>query len=130
MQREGRPGQPTTTIALLCLAPRMRRILRLALQAGGHLVLDWTDPASPPRRPASALVIDLDSLGWTPSLAAHVITAFACLAATPVLMITIYPYEPDGLASGRRLAVLQPPFGPDAFVACVHSLLDEQPAHL
>ena len=93
-------------------------------------MLDWTDPTSPPPGAVSAVVVDLDSLAWTPPQAVGAISAFGTLGSTPVLLITIYPYAPDGLAAGDRVAYLQPPFGPDEFVIRVRSLLDRQPANL
>jgi hypothetical protein len=50
-------------VALLCRAPRLRRILRLALESEGQAVLEWTDPDRPPHAAVSVIVVDLDSLG-------------------------------------------------------------------
>jgi hypothetical protein len=65
MHPKGRTDAHAGAIALLSSEPRQRGFLRLALEADGQPVLEWTNPASPPSTEI-ALVVDLDSLGRTP----------------------------------------------------------------
>src|SRR6266508_6946166 len=116
MQHEHGTEPQLGAVALVCSAPRLRRFLRLALEADGQRVLEWTNPAGPPPAGVGAVVVDLDSLGWTPPAAVGAISAVGVPNATPLLLITVYPFEPNGVgaAPGRRLGYLQPPFGPGA----------------
>ena len=124
MQHTARTHGEATTIALLCPALRLRRIVRLVLEAAGYPVVDWDDPTRPPRRVPAAVVADLDSLGWVASEAPGRLSAAGIAPATPVLLISVYPHLPNGLA------YLQPPFGPDELVARVRGLLPSGGAHL
>jgi DNA-binding response OmpR family regulator len=95
------------TVALVCPAPRWRRILALALEADGLLVCDWTVAAQPSASSPGVIVADLDSLGCD---AAEAIGRLG--GDTPVLLISVYPQQLDQLNNGRRpqVAALQPPF--------------------
>ena len=87
-------------VALLCPAPRWRRILALALEADGLRVVDWPPDATP-----SLIIANLDSLGCD---AAEAIGQLG--GDIPVLMISVYPLQLDQLNNARRVAALQPPF--------------------
>jgi hypothetical protein len=100
------------TVALVCPAPRWRRILALGLEADGLLVVDWPDPTS------AVVVADLDSLGCDAT------AAMALLGGdTPMLLISVYPQQLDQLNAHRPVAALQPPFRWRELTRCVRSLL-------
>ena len=111
------------TVALACPEPRLRRILGLSLEAVGLAIVDWRCPSRPPASPPCVVVADLDSLGWDPTTALQRLAEAGLDPATPALLISVYPYEPDGLARGRRLAVLQPPFSSHELTNRVHALI-------
>jgi DNA-binding response OmpR family regulator len=111
------------SVGLLCPEPRLRRILGLSLETAGLAIIDWPCPSSPLATPPSVVVADLDSLGWDPVTALERL-ADACLDnATPALLVSVYPYEADGLGRGRPLHVLQPPFSSQELLRRVHALL-------
>jgi hypothetical protein len=93
------------TVALLCPEPRLRRILALALEADGLLVCDWPLSGQVSDSSPGAVVADLDSLGWD---AAEAIGRLGI--ETPMLLISVYPQQLDGLKNLRPVAALQPPF--------------------
>jgi hypothetical protein len=106
------------TVALLCPEPRLRRILALALETDGLLVSDWPLSGQGSDSSPRAVVADLDSLGWD---AADAVGRLG--VDTPVLLISVYPLQLDGLTNGRRVAALQPPFRWREFSRRVRCLL-------
>jgi hypothetical protein len=93
-------------------------VLALALEADGLAVLDWPrNVARPVSRPA-ILVVDLDSLGWDPAQAIDRLGG-----DSPLLLISVYPQQLDGLTKGRQVASLQPPFRWREFSCRVRCLL-------
>jgi two-component system KDP operon response regulator KdpE len=132
MQHEVGADNRIAAVAVLSSEPRLRRFLRVALEADGQRVLEWADPASASRDEVKAVVVDLDSLGWSPPAAVRAISTVGIGAATPLLLISVYPLEPNGITSdpARRLAYLQPPFGPDVLVERVRWLLQDQRTNL
>ena len=92
-------------VALLCPEPRLRRILALALQTEGLLVCHWPVSGQASELSPGVVVADLDSLGWDATEAVHRLGL-----QTPLLLISVYPQQLDGLKNGRSVAALQPPF--------------------
>ena len=92
-------------VALVCPAPRWRRILALILEADGLRVVDWPRPTTPSDSPPSLIIADLDSLGCN---AAEAIARIG--GDAPLLLISVYPQQLDQLNNGRRVAALEPPF--------------------
>jgi hypothetical protein len=93
------------TVALLCPEPRLRRILALALEMDGLLVCDWPPSGQGSDSKPRVVVADLDSLGWDATEAVGRLGV-----ETPLLLISVYPQQLDGLSNGRSIAALQPPF--------------------
>src|SRR5262249_31383113 len=86
------PLTPTRQpVALVCGEPRLRRILRLALESGGYRVLDYADRTTPlaGAEPVAA-VVDVDSLGRCPGAASR-LGARGAPDRLPALFISIYP---------------------------------------
>ncbi len=110
-------------VALVCGEPRLRRILRLALEVGGYVVLDYADDATAPAgsEPA-ALVIDLDSLHWCPGAVARM-GARGALDRLPAVCISIYPTAPEDERRQGPTEYLQPPFPADELVSRLRRLL-------
>jgi hypothetical protein len=117
-----RDGAARPRVALLCPEPRLRRILGLSLGAAGLAIIDWPCPGRPLAAPPSVVVADLDSLGWDPTTANQHLADARLDDATPALLVSVYPYEADGLGSGRPLDLLQPPFSARELARRVHAL--------
>jgi DNA-binding response OmpR family regulator len=104
-------GRPA--VALVCGEPRLRRLLRLALERDGYVVLDYADGRWPgPGLAPAAAVVDLDSLGRCLTA----VEQFGVLGAPgglPTLFISVYPAEPERLAHNAPCDYLQPPFPTD-----------------
>jgi DNA-binding response OmpR family regulator len=111
------------SVALLCPEPRLRRILGLSLEAAGLAIIDRPWPSSPLATPPSVVVADLDGLGWDLMTTLQHLANARLDDATPALLVSVYPYEADGLGSGRPLDVLQPPFSSQELTRRVHALL-------
>lgn len=111
------------SVALVCGEPRLRRILRLSLEGGGYLVLDYADNTCARAGPEPvAVVIDLDSLYRCPRAAAR-IGARGALDRLPALFVSIYPAVPgDELWQGPT-DYLQPPFAADELLRRLERLL-------
>jgi FixJ family two-component response regulator len=110
-------------VALVCGEPRLRRLLRLALEAGGYTVRDYPglrDLAAPGT--VAAAVVDLDSL--RPRLVGRALHLRPpCLPETlPTVLISVYPAEVERPRAGPT-DYLQPPFPADEIVRRVERLL-------
>jgi hypothetical protein len=113
----------TNVVALLCPEPRLNRLLRLALEADGLCARDWPGANAPVSSHVSAVVADLDSLGWHPRTATEKLSALGIDTTVPRLLICVLPPEP-AQHHATKAAYLQPPFSPGAFVGRLHALLD------
>jgi hypothetical protein len=112
-------------VALVCGAPRLHRILRLALEAAGYAVRDCARLSDlPAATDLAAVVVDLDSL--RPPLRASVADwrALGLPDALPALCISIYPAEPGASPRPGPSEYLQPPFPADEVGRRVQRLLD------
>jgi hypothetical protein len=105
------PETPTgLTVALVSAQPRLRRILRLALDAAGYAVLETPGlPTDPPAAGLHAAVVDIDSLGLSPREAIREMRGQGMSNSMPVLFISIYPHERDSLPRRQPTDHLQPP---------------------
>jgi DNA-binding response OmpR family regulator len=115
---------PPRPVALVCGEPRLRRLLRLALEAGGYAVRDCPRPRDlPPPSELAAVVVDLDSL--RPRLLASLahLRAHGLPDTLPALCISVYPVEPDEGARPGPTDYLQPPFPADEVARRVARLL-------
>src|SRR5438046_2397593 len=83
-------------VALLCREARLETVLRLALEADGCTVLARDRLNSQPLPPASAVVVDLDSLGLDAPTAIAGLRAWGLPDATPLLLVSVYPAESSG----------------------------------
>jgi len=112
-------------VALVCPEHRLKLVLRLTLEAAGHMVLDWSHlPGAVHAGEPGALVVDLDSAFLRPSTAVARLGAWGIGPTTPVLFISVYPSErPDGRHTAPT-EYLQPPFAPEEFLRRVQRLLD------
>ena len=121
----GHGGQPAggPLVALLCPEPRLRRILRLALETEGYRPLEWSDASRPAGPAVDLVVVDLDSLGWRPPAAFVALRAGGLDDRTALLLISVYPAEAERAGYVGPLEYLQPPFAPGEFVARVGRLL-------
>lgn len=115
--------QRVPRVALLCPEARLGRILRLALQADGYHVLEWSAAAAPWAAPVDAVVVDLDGARWRPSAAVATLRAWGVDDATALLLISVYPPEPEPHERRGRLDYLQPPFAPEELTARLRRLL-------
>jgi hypothetical protein len=107
------PPSAGPPILLLCREPRLRALLRLALQAEGYTVRDGIGPAAPPPpTSAAAVVVDLDSLDLQPAGTVAALAAAGVADATPLLLISVYPLELVSIPWVGPTAYLQPPFAP------------------
>ena len=117
-------GAATPVVALLCPEARLRRILRLALRADGYDVVEWGDASTPPSAPpVDAVVVDLDGLRCRPPAAIAALRARGVEDATALLLISVYPSEPDCPERAGPLDYLQPPFALQEFAGRVGRLL-------
>jgi hypothetical protein len=110
-------------IALLCPEARLRRILRLALQADGFEIVEWSPASWPRAATVDAVVADLDGLRWRPPIALAAFRASGVAETTALLLISVYPPEPDRFERAGPLDYLQPPFAPAEFTARLRRLL-------
>lgn len=111
-ERAGQQPGEGPVVAVLCPEPRLRRILRLALQADGRVVVEWRAGLAPSGPPVALLVADLDSLRWPARCAIARLRQLGVAERTAVLLISVYPPD-EGQFEGRGLLdYLQPPFGP------------------
>jgi DNA-binding response OmpR family regulator len=105
------------TVALVCGEPRLRRILRLALEAGGYGVRDYRAPRDVPvSSVVVAAVVDLDSLRPYQS-------ADGLPDTMPALLISVYPAEAEERLRPGPADYLQPPFRADELISRVGRLL-------
>ena len=118
-----RPGGGLV-VAVLCPEPRLRRILRLALEADGYLVVEWSAGAAPAAPPAALVVADLDSLRWPARCALARLRRLGVAEQTAVLLISVYPPEDAQVEGPGLLDYLQPPFGPRELAARAGWLLE------
>jgi hypothetical protein len=126
--RADRPGQDGPLVALLCPEPRLRRILRLALESDGYRLVEWN--AISPAVAVEALVVDLDGLGWRPPAALAALGAAGLTDPPALLLISVYPAEAGAARGARPLEYLQPPFSPREFVTRLGRLLERAPGRL
>jgi hypothetical protein len=101
----------------------LRRLLRLALEADGYLVLDYADEATwlAATEPVAA-VVDLDSL----RRCARGVTRLGPRGAPdrlPALFISVYPAAPEEERRAGPTDYLQPPFPPDELLRRLGRLL-------
>jgi DNA-binding response OmpR family regulator len=120
--RADRLGRGGPLIALLCPEPRLRRILRLALESHGYRLVEWSG-ISRQVEPVDAIVADLDGLGWRPPAALAALRAAGLANPPALLFISVYPPEAGETGDAGSLAYLQPPFSPREFLARVGQLL-------
>ncbi len=112
-------------VALVCAEPRLGRILRLALEVRGYEVRESADLDRLPATVAlDAAVLDVDSLGVAPREAARRLRAGGARAGLPLLIISIYPREPESLPQRHPTTYLQPPFAPEELVRRLERLLN------
>jgi DNA-binding response OmpR family regulator len=121
---EDRPVGVGLPVALVCPEQRLKLVLRLALEAAGYGVLDWSHlPGAVQAGEPGALVVDLDSASLRPSTAVTRLGVWGISPTTPVLFISVYPSErPDGRHTAPT-EYLQPPFAPEEFLRRVRRLL-------
>ncbi|HLH26720.1 MAG TPA: hypothetical protein VK066_29705 [Chloroflexota bacterium] len=118
-------GAARPAVALVCGEPRLRRILRLALEREGYAVLDYADGAWAGPAPAPvAAVVDLDSL-WLCPTAVEQLGAHGAPDGLPALFISVYPAEPERLARNAPSDYLQPPFPADDVAVRLAALLSQ-----
>ncbi len=104
-------GGTALPVAVVCGEPRLRRMLRLSLEAEKYGVRECNDLADlTTAGDLWAAVVDLDSLGLSPRDAARRIAASGAPLAVPLLFISIYPHEPESFPPRRPTDCLQPPF--------------------
>ena len=110
-------------VALVCGEPRLRRLLRLALEAGGYLVLDGAEEATwLAETNAIAAVVDLDSLRRCARTTAR-LGPWGAPDRLPALFISVYPAAPVDDRRAGPTDYLQPPFPPDELVRRLSRLL-------
>jgi DNA-binding response OmpR family regulator len=118
------PTQVPQTIALVCAEPRLRRILRLALEIGGYTVRDcphlWDLPAL---GAVVAAVVDLDSLRPLPIALGPQPREYGLPDALPTIFISVYPAEVAEQPRSGPTDYLQPPFPADEIASRVGRLL-------
>ncbi len=119
-----RLGQGGPLIALLCPEPRLRRILRLALESDGYRLVEWSGLGRQVGA-VDALVVDLDGLSWRPPALWAALGAAGLANRPALLLISIYPIEAGEAGEAGPLEYLQPPFSPREFLARVGQLLQE-----
>ena len=122
IREELTPAPPT--VALVCGAPRLRRILRLALEAGGYDVrecLGLSDLAAADGVAAS--LVDLDSLRLRPAVRDAYLRTAGLPETLPTLFISIYPAEAEERSRPGPTDYLQPPFPADEVARRVEGLL-------
>jgi hypothetical protein len=121
------PDEPTRvslTVALVCREPRLRRILRLALEAGGYAVRDCPGlHALPTLGAVAAAVVDLDSLRPRPVSFDAYLRPSGLPARLPALLISVYPAEVGTRPHPVPTDYLQPPFPSDEIASRVERLL-------
>jgi hypothetical protein len=110
-------------VALLCPEPRLRRILRLALDADGFAVSESPDPSVRLVSPVLAVVADLDSLRWSWRTVTRRLVELGAESSIPLLLISVVPIEPDHVGPNWLLDTLQPPFAPGTFIGRLRGLL-------
>jgi DNA-binding response OmpR family regulator len=111
-------------VALVCPEHRLKLVLRLALEAAGYAVLDWSHlPGAVHAGEPGALVVDLDSASLRPSTAIARLGAWGVAPTTPVLFISVYPPERHNGRHAAPTEYLQPPFAPQEFLRRVGRLL-------
>ncbi|HZS02256.1 MAG TPA: hypothetical protein VFE37_26300 [Chloroflexota bacterium] len=124
------PAPAPPLVALVCGEPRLRRLLQLALEAGGYAVRDCPRPRDlPAASELAALVVDLDSLRprLRPPLA-H-LRAHGLPDAVPALCISVYPAEPEEMPRAGPTDYLEPPFPAGEVARRVGRLLGEAVSH-
>ncbi len=110
-------------VALVGRAPRLRRVLRLALEDADYHVLEGESLALP-WTTVAAVVVDLDSLGLRPAGLLSSLRTRGLAAAAPLVLVSVYP--PEGALPAWRgpLEYLQPPFAPAEIVYRIRRALD------
>ncbi len=97
----------------------MKRFLRLVLEADGLCTLDWTNASFDVPRSVTAVVADLDGLGWSSNTVDAHLVALGLDDRLPRLFICVLPPETQPKAA----AYLQPPFSPAEFLGRMHDVL-------
>jgi DNA-binding response OmpR family regulator len=121
---DDRPVGGGLPVALVCPEHRLKLVLRLALEAAGYAVLDWSHlPGAVHAGEPGALVVDLDSASLRPSTAIARLGAWGVAPTTPLLFISVYPPERHNGRHGAPTEYLQPPFAPQEFLRRVRRLL-------
>ena len=110
-------------VAVLCAQPRLRRILRLSLEGDECVVVEWDHRCGSPDPDVAVVVVDLDSLGQDAPGALDLLGGWGVDDATPVLFISVYPFDAPTLQRAELYDALQPPFSPDVLVDRVLRLL-------
>ncbi len=114
-------------VALVCGEPRLRRILRLALEAGGYAVRDCQQLRElPAPGELAAAVVDLDSLRPRPVAPGASLRACGVPDGVPALFISVYPAEPEDWPRHGLADYLQPPFPTDEVARRVERLLRQR----
>jgi hypothetical protein len=99
-------------VAVLCAQPRFSRLLRLSLEGDERQVVEWDHQQGPPDPHAAVVVVDLDSLGLHAPGALDLLAGWGVDDATPVLFISVYPFDAPALHRAGPYDALQPPFSP------------------
>src|SRR5262245_26898996 len=85
-------------VALLCPEARLRRVLRLALEADGYAAVEWSAASAPPLAAAvAAIVVDLDALRCRPPAVIATLSAWGLAETAGLLFISVYPLESERL---------------------------------
>jgi DNA-binding NtrC family response regulator len=123
MTRDEPPQEPQT-VALVCGEPRLRRILRLALEAGGYNVRECPRLRDlPASGTVAAAVVDLDSLRPRPVALDPYLHIAGLPETLPALLISVYPPEAVERPRPGPTDYLQPPFPADEIAARVERLI-------
>jgi hypothetical protein len=100
------------TVAILCAQQRLRTILRLALQADDHEVLEWDHRREPADLTVATVVIDLDSLYQDVPGVLRLLGHWGVDEAAALLFIAVYPLDLRSIGWVGPCDALQPPFSP------------------
>ena len=118
------PSPMPATVALVCGEPRLSRLLRLALEAGGYGVRECSGPLEVAAPSAvAAAVVDLDSLRPRPVALGPHLRSHGLPETLPMLFISVYPAGVEERPRPGPTDYLQPPFPADEVAVRVERLL-------